>query len=86
MNQEIPDFVGPEEMEAPQGLSEGLTYGRKSLITNDINNDRKLFMSREEPYTEANFLKAKSEAEAKYPKIRGLYVVEGGKLKFQQRY
>ncbi|MDV7400342.1 hypothetical protein RZS08_53500 [Arthrospira platensis SPKY1] len=73
-------------MDAPEGLSEGMTYGRNSLIENEILNDRKLFISREVPYTEDDFLKAKSEAEAKYPKILGLYVVESGKLKFQQRY
>ena len=68
----------------PDQYVEGIPFGRRKLIENQINIERKDYISRNEPYTRADFEKSLATLETQIPKIKGLYVVIGGELKFNK--
>jgi hypothetical protein len=68
----------------PEQYVEGVPFGRKKLISNMIVEERKVFLEREQPYTQEDFNKKLESLEEEIPKIKGLYVVIGGELRFNK--
>jgi hypothetical protein len=63
---------------------EGLPVGRNTVIKNIVAHEKELSVADGIAYDQKIFDSRIKELEEAIPKIKGLYVVEGGELKFQK--
>jgi hypothetical protein len=68
----------------PNRFVEGFSVGRRGAVLNSVATEKELVVTRGQEYTNEQFEKAIENTLKAVPKIRGLYVVEGGELKFQK--